>query len=139
MTEERRGGSTPHLASAARPDFLDLTALVVVLFVARSLSVGLLGNLQILATTMSTIGIVAAGQTLVVITGSIDSSVGSLVALTGVITADISSRRCADARSISPDSRRRRRAGHRDGHRLVPGHAHWPFPPDSVLSSLSVA
>ena len=69
--------------------FLGMTALVVVLFVARSLSVGLLGNLQILAITMSTIGIVAAGQTLVVITGSIDLSVGSLVALTGVITATL--------------------------------------------------
>ncbi|MCC7206360.1 MAG: GAF domain-containing protein [Anaerolineae bacterium] len=88
--------TTPASADRRRPAlqprdliFLGMTAVVVVLFVARSLSVGLLGNLQILAISMSTIGIVAAGQTLVVITGSIDLSVGSLVALTGVITATL--------------------------------------------------
>jgi ribose/xylose/arabinose/galactoside ABC-type transport system permease subunit len=67
--------------------FLAVAGIMIVMFLSRALTFGLIGNLQILAIAMSTIGIVAAGQTLVVITGGIDLSVGSLVALTGVITA----------------------------------------------------
>ena len=47
------------------------------------------GNLLIIATMASTIGIVAVGQTLVLLTGGIDLSVSSVVALTGLITASL--------------------------------------------------
>src|SRR6187549_3438627 len=60
---------------------------IFALFMSKSLESSLLGNLQLLAVSMATIGIVAAGQTLVIITGGIDLSVGSMVGLTGMITA----------------------------------------------------
>ena len=47
------------------------------------------GNLLIIATMASTIGIVAVGQTLVLLTGGIDLSVSSIVALTGLLTASL--------------------------------------------------
>jgi ribose transport system permease protein len=47
------------------------------------------GNLLLIATMASTIGIVAVGQTLVLLTGGIDLSVSSVVALTGLITASL--------------------------------------------------
>ncbi|HLY29371.1 MAG TPA: GAF domain-containing protein, partial [Aggregatilineales bacterium] len=53
----------------------------------RAVQTNLPGHLQILATSMAVIGIVSIGQTLVVLTGGIDLSVGSLMALTGVIAA----------------------------------------------------
>ncbi len=66
---------------------LAVLALLLIVFITRAIQFGLIGNLQILAIAMSTVGIVSIGQTLVVLTGGIDLSVGSLVALTGVITA----------------------------------------------------
>jgi ribose transport system permease protein len=45
------------------------------------------GNLMLILLQASFIGIVAAGQTLVVLTGGIDLSVGSLIGLTGVVAA----------------------------------------------------
>ncbi len=63
-----------------------ITALLL-LFLSRALTFGLMGNLQILAIAMATVGIVSVGQTLVVLTGGVDLSVGSQMALTGVITA----------------------------------------------------
>ena len=66
---------------------LVILALLLIVFITRAIQFGLVGNLQILAIAMSTVGIVSIGQTLVVLTGGIDLSVGSLVALTGVITA----------------------------------------------------
>ncbi len=70
-------------------DWIALVIITVLLliFVTRALSFNLLGNLQILAIAMATVGIVSIGQTLVVLTGGVDLSVGSLMALTGVITA----------------------------------------------------
>jgi ribose transport system permease protein len=47
------------------------------------------GNLLLIATMASTIGIVAVGQTLVLLTGGIDLSVSSVVALTGLIAASL--------------------------------------------------
>jgi ribose/xylose/arabinose/galactoside ABC-type transport system permease subunit len=67
--------------------FIALVLTMLVIFMSKSLESSLLGNLQLLATSMATIGIVAAGQTLVIITGGIDLSVGSVVGLTGMITA----------------------------------------------------
>src|SRR5215207_3709995 len=64
-----------------------LTIAMVIIFVGKSLESSLLGNLQLLTTSMATIGIVAAGQTLVIITGGIDLSVASVVGMTGMITA----------------------------------------------------
>lgn len=65
---------------------------IFALFMSKSLESSLLGNLQLLAVSMATIGIVAAGQTLVIITGGIDLSVGSMVGLTGMITAYLATR-----------------------------------------------
>jgi ribose transport system permease protein len=47
------------------------------------------GNLLLIATMASTIGLVAVGQTLVLLTGGIDLSVSSVVALTGLIAASL--------------------------------------------------
>jgi ribose transport system permease protein len=47
------------------------------------------GNLLLIATMASTIGIVAVGQTLVLLTGGIDLSVSSVVALTGLVAASL--------------------------------------------------
>lgn len=47
------------------------------------------GNLFLIAMMASTIGITAVGQTLVLLIGGIDLSVGSVVALTGLITASL--------------------------------------------------
>jgi len=66
-----------------------LIVALTLIFVLKASTYGLLGNLQILAISMATIGIVAVGQTLVVITGGVDLSVGSLVALTGIVAAKI--------------------------------------------------
>jgi ribose transport system permease protein len=46
-------------------------------------------NLLLIATMASTIGVVAVGQTLVLITGGIDLSVSSIVALTGLVAASL--------------------------------------------------
>jgi ribose transport system permease protein len=45
------------------------------------------GNFVLILLETSAIGIVAAGQTLVVLTGGLDLSVGSIIALTGVVAA----------------------------------------------------
>jgi ribose/xylose/arabinose/galactoside ABC-type transport system permease subunit len=64
-----------------------MITLLLLIFVTKALQFGLIGNLQILAITMATVGIVSIGQTLVVLTGGVDLSVGSIIALTGVIIA----------------------------------------------------
>jgi ribose transport system permease protein len=64
-----------------------LLAAMLVIFFGKSLESSLIGNVKALAMIMAPIGIVAAGQTLVIITGGVDLSVGSVVALTSVITA----------------------------------------------------
>jgi ribose transport system permease protein len=48
---------------------------------------GKFNNLMLITLEATTIGIVAAGQTLVILTGGIDLSVGSLVGLSGIIAA----------------------------------------------------
>jgi ribose transport system permease protein len=67
---------------------LGLLALLLT-FSSLSPSFRQVGNLLIIATMASTIGIVAVGQTLVLLTGGIDLSVSSIVALTGLITASL--------------------------------------------------
>ena len=47
------------------------------------------GNMLLIATMASTIGVVAVGQTLVLLTGGIDLSVSSVVALTGLVAATL--------------------------------------------------
>ncbi len=66
-----------------------LLGLIVLLIVFSLLSPPFrqTGNLMLILLQASFIGIVAAGQTLVVLTGGIDLSVGSLVGLTGVVAA----------------------------------------------------
>jgi ribose transport system permease protein len=61
--------------------------LVLVVFSLRSPPFRQFDNLMLILLQASFIGIVAAGQTLVVLTGGIDLSVGSLIGLTGVIAA----------------------------------------------------
>ncbi len=60
---------------------------LVLAFTFLSPSFRQVGNLLLIAMMASTIGIVAVGQTLVLLIGGIDLSVGSVVALTGLITA----------------------------------------------------
>ena len=54
------------------------------------------GNLIALAREISMLGILAAGSAFVIISGGIDLSVGSIVGLTGVLIAKISSPNCLD-------------------------------------------
>jgi ribose transport system permease protein len=61
--------------------------LVLVVFSVLSSPFRRLDNLMLILLQASFIGIVAAGQTLVVLTGGIDLSVGSLIGLTGVVAA----------------------------------------------------
>jgi len=65
---------------------IGLLALLLV-FSIFSPSFRQMGNLLLIATLASTIGIVAAGQTLVLLTGGIDLSVSSVVALSGLVAA----------------------------------------------------
>ena len=68
-----------------------LFGLVILLLTFSMLSPSFrqVGNLLLIATMASTIGIVAVGQTLVLLTGGIDLSVSSVVALTGLIAASL--------------------------------------------------
>ncbi len=66
-----------------------ILAFLLFTFIAKALQFSLLGNLQILAIAMATVGIVSIGQTLVVLTGGVDLSIGSIMALTGVIIAGL--------------------------------------------------
>jgi ribose transport system permease protein len=61
--------------------------LVLVVFSLLSPPFRQLDNLMLILLQASFIGIVAAGQTLVVLTGGIDLSVGSLIGLAGVVAA----------------------------------------------------
>jgi ribose transport system permease protein len=60
---------------------------VLVVFSLLSPPFRQLDNLMLILLQASFIGIVAAGQTLVVLTGGIDLSVGSMIGLTGVVAA----------------------------------------------------
>jgi ribose transport system permease protein len=62
---------------------------LLVTFSALSPAFRQVGNLLLIATMASTIGIVAVGQTLVLLTGGIDLSVSSVVALSGMIAASL--------------------------------------------------
>lgn len=62
---------------------------LLITFSALSPAFRQIGNLLLIATMASTIGIVAVGQTLVLLTGGIDLSVSSVVALSGMIAASL--------------------------------------------------
>ncbi len=62
---------------------------LMVAFSALSPAFRQVANLMLIATMASTIGIVAVGQTLVLLTGGIDLSVSSVVALSGMIAASL--------------------------------------------------
>ena len=68
-----------------------LAGLLILLLVFSFLSPSFrqVGNLLLIATMASTIGLVAVGQTLVLLTGGIDLSVSSVVALTGLVAASL--------------------------------------------------
>jgi ribose transport system permease protein len=63
--------------------------ILLLTFSALSPAFRQMGNLLLIATMASTIGIVAVGQTLVLLTGGIDLSVSSVVALSGMIAASL--------------------------------------------------
>ncbi|MEI6914469.1 MAG: ABC transporter permease [Armatimonadota bacterium] len=67
---------------------LVLILLVVVLSVFVN-GFATIGNAEDILRTVSFVGIIAAGQTLVILTGGIDLSVGSMVGLTGCIAAGL--------------------------------------------------
>lgn len=75
------------------PDILSrFGPIVVLLLLLVTFSIfnpffGKFDNLMLITLEAATIGIVAAGQTMVILTGGIDLSVGSLAGLTGVIAA----------------------------------------------------
>ena len=61
--------------------------LLLLFFSALSPAFRTVDNMLLIATLASTIGVVAVGQTYVLLTGGIDLSVGSVVALTGLVAA----------------------------------------------------
>ncbi len=65
-----------------------LFALVMV-FAVFSTSFRQIDNLMLIATSASAIGIVAVGQTIVILTGGVDLSVGAIVAVTGLLSASL--------------------------------------------------
>ncbi len=65
-----------------------LFALVMV-FAVFSTSFRQINNLMLIATSASAIGIVAVGQTIVILTGGVDLSVGAIVAVTGLLSASL--------------------------------------------------
>ena len=77
------------------PPFIDrfgplvMLLLLLVVFSIFNPFFGTFDNLMLIVLEAATIGIVAAGQTLVILTGGIDLSVGSLVGLTGVVAAGV--------------------------------------------------
>src|SRR5690349_4168549 len=82
------------------PTILFVTLLVV--FLAKAVQFNLIGNLQILAIIIAPIGIVAAGQTLVVLIGGLDLSVASMVALISVVTATLTASGIGPFSSLPP-------------------------------------
>ncbi len=77
-------------------------AVLIVTFLLMAVQFNLVGNLQILAMIIAPIGIVAAGQTLVVLVSGLDLSVGSMVGLISVITAMIAAANLGPLSSLSP-------------------------------------
>ncbi len=76
--------------STVHPRDLIFAGLIVasaLIFFGKALEFSIQGYVRILALTMAMIGIAAVGQTVVIITGGIDLSVGSLIAFTTVIIA----------------------------------------------------
>jgi ribose transport system permease protein len=63
--------------------------LLLVIFSSFNPFFGKFDNLMLITLEAATIGIVAAGQTMVILTGGIDLSVGSLAGLTGVLAAGL--------------------------------------------------
>ncbi len=63
--------------------------ILVLTFSFLSSSFRQMDNMLLIATMASTIGLVAVGQTLVLLTGGIDLSVSSVVALTGLVAASL--------------------------------------------------
>ncbi|MEW5958954.1 MAG: ABC transporter permease [Chloroflexota bacterium] len=63
--------------------------LMLVIFSATNPFFGKFDNLMLIIQEAATIAIVAAGQTLVILTGGVDLAVGSLVGLTGVLAAGL--------------------------------------------------
>ena len=91
-----------HGTSAAR--FASQTAYVAIAFVVITVLVSVFahnflstGNLLNTSKNFSYIAIVALGSTLVIITGGIDLSVGSVMALVAVLTAMLMKTLCGDA------------------------------------------
>jgi ribose/xylose/arabinose/galactoside ABC-type transport system permease subunit len=82
--------------------FTGIILTLVVIFLSKTLESSVIGNLQILAMIMAPIGIVAIGQTLVVITGGVDLSVGSIAALTGIIIARLTARSMGVPELLNP-------------------------------------
>lgn len=92
----------PSLISAShetRPSFLSgfglttnlslliIFALMVVVFASQSSAFLSNENFATITSTLAIVGIVAIGETLVLITGGVDISVGAMAALTGVVTS----------------------------------------------------
>jgi ribose/xylose/arabinose/galactoside ABC-type transport system permease subunit/putative methionine-R-sulfoxide reductase with GAF domain len=63
--------------------------ILVLMFSLLSPSFRQSGNLMLIVMDAATVGIVAVGQTVVLLTGGIDLSVGSIVALTGLVAAGL--------------------------------------------------
>ncbi len=98
MMERKAHQGNQHMANVVRqrlPDLLNkfgpalVLLLLLIVFSTFNPFFGQLNNLMLITLEAATIGIVAAGQTLVILSGGIDLSVGSLVGLTGVVAAGL--------------------------------------------------
>src|ERR1700728_5362169 len=95
MSTEERAEAPANRAAVKGPRFGDFSEMAIVLvFAAIVLYLSLTSstflssaNIMAILVATSLIAVVACGQTFVIITGGIDLSSGSVVALSGVITA----------------------------------------------------
>jgi ribose transport system permease protein len=88
---QRTGPAVPALARrlAASPEAGVIIACVVVFFAiaANAATYTSVGNLQVMGRDLSQVGILAIGESLVILTGGIDLSVGALAGLAGILAA----------------------------------------------------
>ena len=116
-TEGERSGMRRELGM-----FVALALMCIALWISNP---DFLGQSNVLNTTrqISMLGIFSIGIGFVIITGGIDLSIGSIIGLTGVLIAKISSHATRRARALAVDRHSRRAVGGA-AHRSGPGAAH---------------
>src|SRR5919107_1337917 len=93
VTDRAAGGGGRFLSRQRLAEYIILAAIVVEAVVFATITPQFLSvpNLINVALSIAITGILAVGMTMVILTGGIDLSVGSVVALAGVVAATLAS------------------------------------------------